>query len=266
MRLYSFFRSSAAYRVRIALNLKGVDYEIVAVNLASSAHRTPEFLAVNPQATIPTLDDDGTILWQSLAIVEYLDTRFPVPRLIPPEPVARARVQAMAQLIACEVHPLNNLRVLKYLRGELQLDDAAVSKWYSHWVAEAFRPLETFVAQWSGGRYCFGDSLSLADVYLVPQMYNARRFNCDLAPYPTFVRIAKARARAGVRARSAGPPARRQIGSACAVLSGRRAPSARRAALAGRRRRPSSRRRSRAVARPDRRRASPTRRTLRRPS
>jgi len=192
MRLYSFFRSSAAFRVRIALNLKGVEYEIVAVNLPSGAHRTADFLAVNPQATIPTLDDDGTILWQSLAIIEYLDARFPEPLLIPREPVARARVQALAQLIACEVHPLNNLRVLKYLRGELKLDEAAVSKWYAHWVAEAFGPLETFTAQWSGGRYCFGDALSLADVYLVPQMYNARRFNCDLAPYPTLVRIAQA--------------------------------------------------------------------------
>jgi maleylpyruvate isomerase len=189
MRLYSFFRSSAAYRVRIALNLKGVDYEIVTVNLPGGAHHTADFRAMNPQATIPTLDDDGTILWQSLAIIEYLDARFPEPRLIPLEPVARARVQALAQLIACEIHPLNNLRVLKYLRGELKLDDAAVNKWYSHWIAEAFGPLETLVARWTGGRYCFGDSLSIADVYLVPQMYNARRFNCDLAPYPTLVRV-----------------------------------------------------------------------------
>ena len=192
MRLYSFFRSSAAFRVRIALNLKGIDYEIVGVNLPSGAHRTADFLAVNPQATIPTLDDDGTILWQSLAIIEYLDTRYPKPPLIPREPVARARVQALAQLIACEVHPLNNLRVLQYLRGELKLDEVAISKWYAHWVAEAFTPLETFAARWSGGHYCFGDSLSIADIYLVPQMYNARRFNCDLAPYPTLVRIAQA--------------------------------------------------------------------------
>jgi maleylacetoacetate isomerase len=190
MRLYSFFRSSAAYRVRIALDLKGVAYEIVTVNLPSGAHRTAEFLAMNPQATIPTLDDDGTILWQSLAIIEYLDARFPSPRLIPLEPVARARVQALAQLIACEIHPLNNLRVLNYLRGELKLDEAAVGKWYSHWIAEAFRPLETLVARFGGGRYCYGDALSLADVYLVPQIYNARRFKCDLAPYPTLVRIA----------------------------------------------------------------------------
>ena len=149
-----------------------------------------EFLAVNPQATVPTLDDDGTILWQSLAIIEYLDARFPSPRLIPLEPVSRARVQALAQLIACEVHPLNNLRVLSYLRGELKLDEAAVAKWYSHWVAEAFGPLEQLVGRWSGGRYCYGDSLTIADVCLLPQMYNARRFSCDLAPYPTLVRVA----------------------------------------------------------------------------
>ncbi|RPI57904.1 MAG: maleylacetoacetate isomerase, partial [Lysobacterales bacterium] len=162
MRLYSFFRSSAAFRVRIALNLKGVDYETVTIDLPGGAHHAPEFRAVNPQATIPTLDDDGTILWQSLAIIEYLDARFPSPRLIPAEPVARARVQALAQLIACEVHPLNNLRVLKYLRGELKLDEKTVAKWYSHWIAEAFGPLETLVSQFGGGRYCFGDALSLA--------------------------------------------------------------------------------------------------------
>lgn len=203
MRLYSFFRSSAAFRVRIALNLKGVDYETVAVNLPSSAHRLPEFLAVNPQATIPTLDDDGTILWQSLAIIEYLDARFPEPRLIPLEPVARARVQALAQLIACEIHPLNNLRVLRYLRGELKLDEAAVSKWYSHWVAEAFGALETLVARFSGGRYCFAEALSIADVCLVPQMYNARRFACDLTPYPSLVRIADGLQREPAFARAA---------------------------------------------------------------
>jgi maleylacetoacetate isomerase len=190
MRLYSFFRSSAAYRVRIALNVKGAAYETVSVDLPGAAHHAPAFRALNPQATIPTLDDDGTVLWQSLAIIEYLDARFPTPRLIPAEPVARARVQALAQVIACEIHPLNNLRVLKYLRGELKLDDAAVNKWYSHWIAEAFGPLETLVSQFGGGRYCFGDSLTLADVCLVPQMYNARRFNCDVTPYPTLVRIA----------------------------------------------------------------------------
>lgn len=192
MRLYSFFRSSAAYRVRIALNVKGVAYETVTVNLPAGAHHVPEFRALNPQATIPTLDDDGIVLWQSLAIIEYLDARYPTPRLIPAEPVARARVQALAQLIACEIHPLNNLRVLQYLRRELKLDEAAVSKWYAHWIAEAFGPLETLVSTFSGGRYCYGDSLSVADVCLVPQIYNARRFSCDLTRYPTLVRIADA--------------------------------------------------------------------------
>ena len=192
MRLYSFFRSSAAFRVRIALNLKGVDYETVAVDLPHDRHREPDFLETNPQATIPVLDDDGTILWQSLAIIEYLDSRFPEPRLIPAEPVARARVQALAQLIVCEIHPLNNLRVLRYLRGNLDLDDAAVSRWYEHWIAQGFTGLEMLVKRWSGGRYCFGDSVSVADVCLVPQVYNARRFDCDLAPYPTLVGIADA--------------------------------------------------------------------------
>lgn len=189
MRLYSFFRSSAAFRVRIALNLKGVDYETVSVDLTTGKHREAEFLAVNPQATIPTLDDDGTILWQSLAIIEYLDARYPTPRLIPQEPVTRARVQALAQLIACEIHPLNNLRVRRYLGSELALDDAAVGKWCNHWVAEAFGPLEALVARFGDGRHCFRDSVTLADVCLVPQMYNARRLNCDLTPYPTLVRI-----------------------------------------------------------------------------
>jgi maleylacetoacetate isomerase len=189
MRLYSFFRSSAAFRVRIALNLKGVDYEIVPVHLTTNAHHTAEFLAVNPQATVPTLDDDGTILWQSLAIIEYLDARFPNPRLIPQEPVARARVQALAQLIACEVHPLNNLRVRRYLSGELKQDETAINKWYRHWIVEAFAPLEALVSRYGDGQHCFGDSVTLADVCLVPQMYNAQLFKVDLAAYPTLVRI-----------------------------------------------------------------------------
>jgi maleylacetoacetate isomerase len=189
MRLYSFFRSSAAFRVRIALNFKGVDYETVPVHLTNNEHLAPEFLAMNPQATVPTLDDDGTILWQSLAIIEYLDTRFPTPRLIPQEPVARARVQALAQLIVCEIHPLNNLRVRRYLRSELQQNDAAVSEWYRHWIAEAFGPLEGLVSRYGDGEHCFGDSVTLADVCLVPQMYNARLYELDLAPYPTLVRI-----------------------------------------------------------------------------
>ena len=190
MRLYSFFGSSAAFRVRIALNLKGIEYETVPVNLPQGEHREPEFLSTNPQATVPVIDDDGTILWQSLAIIDYLDARYPLPRLIPAEPVARARVQALAQLIVCEIHPLNNLRVRNYLREELELDDAAQSRWYKHWISEGFQSLEALVKRFSGGRYCFGDAVSVADVCLVPQVYNARRYHCDLAPYPTIQRIA----------------------------------------------------------------------------
>ena len=190
MRLYSFFLSSAAFRARIALNLKGVDYETVSVNLAQGEHREPAFLATNPQATVPVIDDDGTVLWQSLAIIEYLDARYPSPRLFPAEPVARARVQALAQLIVCEIHPLNNLRVRNYLRDELKLDAAAQSRWYKHWIGEGFASMEGLVRRFSGGRYCFGDAVSAADVCLVPQVYNARRFDCDLTPYPTIQCIA----------------------------------------------------------------------------
>ena len=203
MRLYSFFRSSAAFRVRIALNLKGVDYETVSVGLPSDEHRRAAFLAVNPQATVPAIDDDGVVLAQSLAIIEYLDARFPSPRLIPAEPVARARVQWLAQLIACEIHPLNNLRVRRHLARELGLDDAAVERWQRHWIEEGFTALEALLARWSGGRYCFGAAVSLADVCLVPQVYNARYLACDLAPYPTLARIAEALAREPAFARAA---------------------------------------------------------------
>jgi maleylacetoacetate isomerase/maleylpyruvate isomerase len=191
MRLYTYFRSSAVFRVRIALNLKGIAYEALPVHFqrGGGGHRRPEFLQANPQGLLPVLDDDGTILTQSLAIVEYLDSRYLEPRLVPADPIERARVQALAQIIACETHPLNNLRVLQYLRKELRLDEAGVKRWVQHWIAESFRAFEAWVVQWSGGSYCFGDAVSLADVCLVPQVYNARRFECDLAPYPTIVRI-----------------------------------------------------------------------------
>jgi maleylacetoacetate isomerase len=189
MKLYTFFRSSAAYRVRIALNIKGVDYETVALNLPRGDHLLPEFVATNPHRTIPVIDDDGVVLMQSLAIVEYLDSRYPTPRLIPAEPIERARVQAAAQVIACEIHPLNNLRVLKHLRAELGLDEERIKKWVQHWIEESFRSLEALLAE-SAGRYCFGDELTIADVFLVPQIYNARRFECDLSSFPTLVRVA----------------------------------------------------------------------------
>jgi maleylacetoacetate isomerase len=190
MKLYTFFRSSAAFRVRIALNLKGLQYESVPKAFARNEHRAPEYLALNPQGLLPALAVDGVVLSQSLAIIEYLNDRHPAPPLLPDDPIDRARVRSMALAIACEIHPLNNLRVLNYLRDSLQQDDAGVGTWYRHWVSEGFRGLELQAREFSAeGRYCFGNAVSLADVLLVPQMFNARRFKTDLTPFPTLVGI-----------------------------------------------------------------------------
>jgi maleylacetoacetate isomerase len=190
MKLYTFFRSSAAFRVRIALNLKGLQYESLPKAFARNEHRAPEYLALNPQGLIPALAVDGVVLSQSLAIIEYLNDRHPAPPLLPADPLDRARVRSMALAIACEIHPLNNLRVLNYLRNELRQDDEGVGTWYRHWVDEGFRGLETQAREFSAqGRYCFGDAVSLADVLLVPQIFNARRFKTDLTPFPTLVGI-----------------------------------------------------------------------------
>ena len=190
MKLYTFFRSSAAFRVRIALNLKGLQYESLPKHFARNEHRTAEYLALNPQGLIPALTVDGVVLSQSLAIIEYLNDRHPEPPLLPADPLDRARVRSMALVIACEIHPLNNLRVLNYLRGELEQDDEGVGTWYRHWVSEGFRGLELQAREFSAaGRYCFGDAVSLADVLLVPQMFNARRLKTDLTPFPTLLGI-----------------------------------------------------------------------------
>ncbi len=191
--LYGYFRSSAAYRVRIALNLKGLAYEQVAVNLVKGEQRAEENLARNPQGLVPVLEtDDGTRLTQSLAICEYLEERHPEPALLPADPAGRARVRSLAQLVACEIHPLNNLKVLKYLVHELKLDEAAKLAWYRHWIAEGFTALEARLAgEAATGAFCHGDSQSLADVCLVPQVFNAERFECDLSAYPTIRRIAE---------------------------------------------------------------------------
>lgn len=186
MRLHTYWRSSAAYRVRIALNLKGLDYEPVPHHLARGEHLTSDYLALNPQALVPALEVDGAVLAQSLSIIEYLDERHPEPPLLPGTAIERARVRAMAQAIACDIHPLNNLRVLQYLRAETGCGEEQVTAWVRHWVAQGFAGLERLV---HGERYCHGDRVSLADVCLVPQMYNARRFQCDLSPYPRLVAI-----------------------------------------------------------------------------
>jgi maleylacetoacetate isomerase/maleylpyruvate isomerase len=190
MKLYTFFRSSAAFRVRIALNIKGLQYESVPKAFARNEHRAADYLALNPQGLLPALATDGVVLSQSLAIIEYLNERHPVPPLLPDDPLDRARVRSMALAIACEIHPLNNLRVLNYLRNDLQQDDESVGTWYRHWVSEGFRGLEQQAREFSAqGRYCFGDAVSLADVLLVPQMFNARRFKTDLTQFPTLVGI-----------------------------------------------------------------------------
>jgi len=188
LKLYTYFRSSAAFRTRIAINLKGIPVERISVDLRAPAseQRTPEFLAVNPQGLVPALIAEGTAIPQSLAIIEYLDELYPQPPLLPRAPIDRARVRAMALAVACDMHPLNNLRVLNYLRSPLEHDEDTVKRWYRHWIAEGFRALEQQAKHASAdGRHMFGSALTLADVYIVPQMYNARRFDCDLAAYPT---------------------------------------------------------------------------------
>ena len=192
MKLYSFFRSSAAYRVRIALHLKGLTYEYAPVHLSRGGGEQlrPEYRRVNPQGLVPVLQDGASSLNQSLAIIEYLDEVYPEPALLPRTPAERARVRALAQTIACEIHPLNNTRVLSYLTGVAGMSEDARNAWYRHWVAEGFHALEARLAgDPATGRYCHGDAPGIADCCLVPQMFNARRFKCDLGPYPTLVAI-----------------------------------------------------------------------------
>ncbi|OZI19573.1 maleylacetoacetate isomerase [Bordetella genomosp. 9] len=192
MQLYSYFRSSAAYRVRIALNLKGLPYEYIPVHLIKDGGQQlkPEYTRLNPQALVPTLVDGDAVLTQSMAIIEYLDETHPQPALLPDTPVARARVRALAQGIACDIHPLNNLRVLRYLKRDLDLPDEARDAWYRHWVESGLLALERMLADSPDtGAFCHGDTPTLADACLVPQVFNARRLDCDLSAMPTIVRI-----------------------------------------------------------------------------
>ncbi len=188
--LYDYHRSSAAFRVRIALNLKGLGYRREAVNLLEGAQRGPTYLAVNPQGLVPTLVDDDRILTQSMAILEYLEERHPEPPLLPADPLERARVRALALAVACDIHPLNNSRVLKHLTEHLGLDEHGKLAWYRHWIALGLSSLEAMVADHPAtGRFCHGDAPSLADVCLVPQIYNAQRYECPTDDYPTLMRV-----------------------------------------------------------------------------
>jgi maleylacetoacetate isomerase len=193
MKLYTLWRSSAAYRVRIALNFKGLAYESLTRDLVKREHESPAYTGLNPQGLIPALELDGVVIAQSLAIIEYLEETQPQPALLPQGALARAQVRSLAQAVACDIHPLNNLRVLNYLKGPLARDEGAVATWYRHWVAEGFRGLEVLARRHSAdGRHLFGSSVTLADLCLVPQVYNARRFKCDLTPFPTLVAISGA--------------------------------------------------------------------------
>jgi maleylacetoacetate isomerase len=186
--LHDYFRSSAAWRVRIVLALKRVAYEHVAVNLLANEQRDPAYLAINPQGIVPTLEIDGLTLTQSLAIIDYLDARFPDPPMVPRDAAARSRVLAKALVIAADIHPINNLRVLRYLKHELGADDAARDAWYAHWVHEGFGALET-MARADGTAFLSGDTPGIADACLIPQLFNARRFKVNVEVYPTLLAI-----------------------------------------------------------------------------
>jgi maleylacetoacetate isomerase len=190
MKLYTYFRSSASYRVRIALAYKGLAHEAEYVSLPKGEHLADKFRAVNVQGLVPALEDGGGVFIQSLAIIEYLEERYPKPPLLPASPADRAYVRAASQIVACEVHPLNNLRTLKYIRKAYELDEDGVNAWYRHWIAEGFAMLEGYLSRERRcGKYCYGDMVTMADCCLAPQVFNARRYECDLAPYPTVMRV-----------------------------------------------------------------------------
>ncbi len=190
MKLYTFFRATAPYRMRIALNLKGIAYEPEYVSLPGMEHHQPDYTRVNPQRLLPALVDGETVLIQSLATMEYLEETHPEPPLLPRAPAARAYVRAIAQMVACDIHPLNNLRVLKYLEGALGRDEEARQAWYAHWIAEGFTAIEALLVERGlAGRFCHGDQVTMADVCLIPQVFNGQRFDCPLEAYPTIMAI-----------------------------------------------------------------------------
>jgi len=191
IRLYDYWRSSAAYRVRIALNLKGADYSLVPVNILGGVDEqlTDEYRRLNPQMRVPSIEVDGRVSGQSMAIIEWIEETLPGPALLPADPWARLQARAFADVIACDIHPLNNLSPLAYLRKEFGADEAAISRWYGEWIARGFRALEEMAQASAGQDFLFGEAPGLAEVALIPQMANARRFKVDLAPFPRLVAV-----------------------------------------------------------------------------
>jgi maleylacetoacetate isomerase len=190
LKLYGYFRSSASYRVRIALNMKGLDYELVSVHLGKGRQYAQEFSGISAQNLVPVLEHDGERLYQSSAIIEYLEEKFPRPALLPGDMAGRNRARSLALISACEIHPLNNTRVLSYLTDTLKLSEEQRTAWYRHWVTVGFTALERRLAtEKDTGRFCHGDTPGFADIFLVPQVANANRFKVDLGPFPTIVRI-----------------------------------------------------------------------------
>ena len=190
MKLYNYFRSSASYRVRIALALKGLDYEYVPVHLVKDEQLAAPYLALSRTGLVPVLEDGEAAVTQSLAIVEYLDETHPAPPLLPGSALDRARIRALALDVACEIHPLNNLRVLRYLVRDMGVSDMDKDRWYRHWVETGLQAVERRLAgDAATGRFCHGDTPTLADIALVPQIFNAQRFECDLSPVPTVMRV-----------------------------------------------------------------------------
>jgi maleylacetoacetate isomerase len=190
MKLYGYSRSSAAFRVRIALNLKKLDYDGALIHLRRGDQSEPAYRGINPQGLVPALDIDGERLIQSLPIIEYLDETHPEPPLLPRDAAGRARVRALAGIVACDIHPLNNLRVLRYLHREFGHGERDVETWYNHWIAAGFAALEDLLAtDRRTGRFCHGNAPTLADIALVPQTVNAERYRLDMSPYPTIARI-----------------------------------------------------------------------------
>ena len=189
--LHNYFRSSSSFRVRTALNLKGLDYEYAAYHLRKGEQRSERYLDLNPQGLVPALEiSDGVVLSQSIAIIEYLDEVYPVPPLLPADPLARARVRSLALMVASDIHPLNNLRILKHLSNRFGADEEAVAEWFRTWVVATFAPLETRLStEPDTGRFCHGDTVGLADICLAGQMFNNARFAVDMSPYPTIQRI-----------------------------------------------------------------------------